>query len=97
MNADDINNITVKRWGRIFTCPVTQNIHLEVVADLSATAFLSCFRGFISIRGQPRIVYSDNATKFKAASNALAYFGIVYFQMKKFQPIIPITGLNGGI
>lgn len=53
---------------------MTRNIYLELVLDLRATNFLNCLRRFIALRGQPRYVYSDNATQLKASSKALEQF-----------------------
>ncbi|GFY10637.1 uncharacterized protein TNCV_2194581 [Trichonephila clavipes] len=49
----------------------TKAVHLEVVSDLSADAFLAAFRRFISRRGNPTNMFSDNATNFKGASSYL--------------------------
>ncbi|GFW46394.1 integrase catalytic domain-containing protein [Trichonephila clavipes] len=49
---------------RINPCPV----HLELVSSLSAAAFLSALRRFVSRRGYPSDIYSDNGTNFVGAS-----------------------------
>ncbi|XP_011859312.1 PREDICTED: uncharacterized protein LOC105556810 [Vollenhovia emeryi] len=46
-------------------------VHLEVVSDLTTDGFLAAMRRFISRRGIPKHVYSDNGTNFKGASNQL--------------------------
>lgn len=65
------NDTNVKRYICLFTCAVVRAVHLEVVEDLSTPAFLRSFRRFISRRGIPEIVLSDNAKTFKAAANVL--------------------------
>ncbi|UYV76911.1 K02A2.6-like, partial [Cordylochernes scorpioides] len=60
--------IRQKYWipsGRILA------IHLEIVSDLSTPAFLAAFRRFISRRGKPSDIFTDNATNFKGAKNIL--------------------------
>lgn len=44
-----------------FTCAVTRAVHLELVSDLSTTAFLLAFKRFIARRGIAKAIYSDNA------------------------------------
>ncbi|KAH7714794.1 Pao retrotransposon peptidase family protein [Aphelenchoides avenae] len=50
-----------KVWGVIFTCMAVRAVHLEVVHSLSAEHLLQAFDRFMSRRGQPRSVTSDNA------------------------------------
>lgn len=61
----------IKQWVCIFTCLVTRNIHLEVVHDMTTASFLNSFRRFIAIRSQPKVIYLDNATQFRAANKFL--------------------------
>ena len=56
----------------IYTCAVSRAIHLDVVSDMTAEAFIRSFRRFTSRRGIPREVKSDNGKTFKAASKQLA-------------------------
>ena len=53
-----------KSWGILFICRATRGIHLEVALDASAEEFLRCSRNFVSTRGLPRSVLSDNQTSF---------------------------------
>ena len=56
----------------LFTCASTRAIHLELLPSLSTEGFLQAFRRFSSRRGLPRILISDNAKTFKAASKELS-------------------------
>ena len=47
-------------------------VHLELVSSLSTKAFLDSLRRFVSRRGRPSIVYSDNGSNFVGADNAFA-------------------------
>ena len=62
-----------KVWICLFTCCVTRAVHFEVVPNLTAEAFLRCFRRYAARRSTPLIVLSDNAyaKTFKAASKEL--------------------------
>ena len=46
----------------LFTCAVTRAVHLDLVSNLSATAFIQSLKRFIARRGVPRLFISDNAT-----------------------------------
>ena len=60
-----------KVWICLFTCLATRAIHLELVHDMTTDEFVLCFRRFISQRGCPAEITSDNAMCFKAASQTL--------------------------
>ena len=60
-----------KVYLALFTCGISRAVHLEVVPDLSTSAFLRCFKRFVSRRGTPSIIVTDNAKTFKAASKQL--------------------------
>ena len=60
-----------KVWVCLLTCMVTRAIHLELLQDMSAEEFLLGFRRFISTRGSPNEITSDNAKQFKTASQVL--------------------------
>ncbi|XP_067211625.1 uncharacterized protein [Linepithema humile] len=46
-------------------------VHLEVVSDLTSDGFLAALKRFISRRGIPAHIYSDNGTNFIGANNHL--------------------------
>lgn len=60
-----------KRWGVIFTCLTVRAIHLEVIQNMDADAFILCFRNFMARRGQPRKIFSDNGTNFVKSERLL--------------------------
>jgi hypothetical protein len=60
-----------KAYGCIFACFVTRAVHLEVITDMTADRFLLALRRFISRRGTPRFILSDNAPQFKLAAELI--------------------------
>ena len=56
----------------IFVCFAAKVVHIEIVSDLSAEAFLAALKGMIGRRGLPSDVSCDNATNFIGASNKLS-------------------------
>lgn len=61
----------VKGYICVFVCMVTKAIHLEAVEDLSADSFVAAFQRFVSRRGFPQKVFSDNGTNFIGARSEL--------------------------
>ncbi|GFQ72956.1 integrase catalytic domain-containing protein, partial [Trichonephila clavata] len=53
--------------SRVFT----KAIHLEIVTNCSTGAFLGALKRFISRRGKPHDIFSDNGTNFVGANNEL--------------------------
>ena len=62
---------SVKVWVALFTCLSTRAVHLELVTDMSSEQFLLAFRRFVSRRGVPRAMWSDNAPQFKMTKTTL--------------------------
>ena len=38
-----------KRWAVMFTCLTSRAVHIEVIEDMSSSAFINALRRFISI------------------------------------------------
>ena len=53
----------------VFVCLATKAIHLEVVSDASTPAFEAALQRFISRRGCPQHLYTDNGGNFVGARN----------------------------
>lgn len=55
----------------LFVCFATKAIHLEPVSDLSTPAFLAALSRFVSRRGCPHRIYSDNGRNFVGAAKEI--------------------------
>ncbi|XP_070068080.1 uncharacterized protein [Drosophila takahashii] len=62
--AEVRNKAPHKCYIAVFVCFSTKAAHLEVVQDLTTGSFIAALRRFISLRGSPRTIWSDNATNF---------------------------------
>ena len=61
----------VKVYGCIFTCFNSRAIHIEDVSSLETDTFIQAMRRFISVRGCPKQIWSDNGTNFTGAEREL--------------------------
>ncbi len=57
----------IKTYAVVFVCMVTKAVHLDLAASLSTTDFLATLERFVSRRGSPSVIYSDNGTNFLGA------------------------------
>ena len=62
------NSNQSKRYLLLFTCSLTRAVHLELVQNQTTTEFIKTLKRLIARRGCPRVIYSDNAKTFVAAS-----------------------------
>ncbi|XP_052787345.1 uncharacterized protein LOC128222405 [Mya arenaria] len=62
---------TNKRWAVLFTCLTIRAVHVELVEEMSSSAFINALRRFISIRGNVLQFRSDRGTNFVGATSDL--------------------------
>lgn len=60
-----------KVWICLYTCCITRAVHIDIVSDLSTPSFIRCLKCFISRRGMPYRMISDNGSTFKSAARVL--------------------------
>ena len=66
------NQVVEKRYGSIFTRLSSRAIHIELTGDLSTDSFILALCRYISRRGYPRPIMSDNGTNFVDAQQELS-------------------------
>jgi transposase InsO family protein len=86
------SKLTQKAYLALFVCMSTKALHLELVSDLTTNAFLAALRRFVSRRGRPAQVYSDNATNFVSASKELKLF---LSRLKSSEEVCAYTASEG--
>ena len=55
---------TVNRYGCVFTCLNVRAVHIEIACSLNKDSFIMALQRFISRRGRPMSLRSDNGTNF---------------------------------
>lgn len=60
-----------KAYISLFVCMATKALHLELVSDMTAEAFIACFKRFIARRGHCHELWSDHGTNFVASEKIL--------------------------
>ena len=97
----------VKRYGCVFTCLTIRAVHIEIAHSLDTSSFLNALRRFISRRGTPEMIRSDNGTNFVGGERELREALETWNQQKinndlcqkgiswKFNP--PLSSHMGGV
>ena len=60
-----------KGYGVLFTCLSCRAVYVDIAHNYSTDGFLQVYRRFISLRGSPRKIFSDQGTCLVGASNEL--------------------------
>ena len=63
--------VIVKAYVCLFVSLSVKAVHLELVSDLTADAFVATLRRFIARRGKPSLILSDHGTNFTGATREL--------------------------
>lgn len=65
-------NKEIKVYLLLFTCSLTRAVHLEILQNQTTHEFIKALKRLIARRGRPKVIYSDNAKTFVAASKWIA-------------------------
>ena len=90
------SRVLLKAYVAVFVCFSVRAIHLEVVSNMTTSAFLAAFRRFTSRRGLPKEVRSDCGTNFVGASRELKEL-YKLTQSKEFQSQVTEQSSSSGI
>ena len=66
-----VRRTTEKRWGFLFTCLTTRAVHVEIVTSMDTSSCVMGVERFVSRRGTPAMIWSDNGTNFIGAEKEL--------------------------
>ena len=66
-----VRRTTEKRRGFIITCLTTRAVHVEIVPSMDASSCVMGVERFVSHRGTPANIWSDNGTNFVGAEKEL--------------------------
>jgi hypothetical protein len=60
-----------KGYGALFTCMATRAVHIEIAHSLDTDSAIMAIRRFVSRRGTPKKLFSDNGSNFHGAEREL--------------------------
>ncbi|XP_063931166.1 uncharacterized protein LOC135143218 [Zophobas morio] len=87
---------TIKGYIAVFVCFATKAVHIELVCDCTSNSFLNALKRFISRRGKPSQIHSDNGTTFVGSNRHLKEL-YQLFQTKSFKDVVVGNLSNLGI
>ncbi|XP_055524492.1 uncharacterized protein LOC129718097 [Wyeomyia smithii] len=85
----------LKCYAAIFVCLVTKAVHIELVADLTTSAFIAAFKRFVARRGKPSIVMCDNGKNFVGAKRELDELRKVFLTQRSQEQIVSEAADDG--
>lgn len=89
------SNTKTRAYVAVFICLATRAIHLELVSDLTSSAFIAALRRFMARRGVSTNIFSDNGTNFVGANNELHELHTLFNQELKGKCIADHLSLEG--
>lgn len=71
----------LKRYGLMITCLASRAVHIELLDDLTTSAFINGIRNVMAIRGPIRQIWCDQGTNFVGAIPELSRAGLLEFKL----------------
>lgn len=71
LRLKDRGKVILQAYICVFVCFTTKALHLELVSDLTTECFIAALKRFISRRGIPLEINSDNGTTFVGAAKQI--------------------------
>ena len=87
------SNEMFKAWIFLYTCATTRGIYLDLVPDCSSSTCIRGLKRFISNRGTPKLIVSDNGSQFVSSETQ----GYVAGKGIKWKPNLAAAPWWGGI
>ena len=81
---------THKVWIVIFTCSLSRAVHVEIKQNMSPEQFIMALRRFISRRGKPNLLISDNAKTFQKSKEILQKL----FESRGIKKYLTVSRMN---
>ena len=85
---------TEKVYGCIFICFNSRAVHIEDASSLETDVFIQALRRFISNRGCPKMIFTDNGTNFTGAERKLRQ-SVTTWKRETIQSEMRSKELNG--
>lgn len=106
LNKKGRGSSVTKGYICLFVCFVTRAVHLELVSGLSSNDYILALKRFISRRGKPVEIHSDNGRNFVGAEKEIGIFlnknsnpidEYLSNENIKFRFIVPYSPHSGGL
>ena len=89
-----LKSVDEKCYGLIFTCMTTRAVHLELSSSMSADRTMLALRRFISRRGCPVTILSDNAKSFQLVKSVVEQQWQMLTFDEKLQDFVAARGIR---
>lgn len=74
LNKKGRGSRVTKTYICLFICFTTRAMHLELVTSLSSNDYILALKRFISRRGKPSVIYSDNGKNYVGVEKEFPLF-----------------------